>query len=246
MRKLLLEEGRLGRYFTYALGEIILVVIGILIALHVNNKNLEYKLKQEEIAILQSLLTDLKSAQNQSQRGIDNEDYALFVLNTLLKEKTERDDLLQEYNLDAVLYQAFWNFEVDVPVINTYSYIKSTGKQDHISNMEIRKRFNAIDMGINNLSFLIEDRAEVQQRRIDPVVIEQLNFVRLLKTDNPSLEMNLGDTNQFDLIVDNPIHRNMVAAKLELTQSVKNFRVQLARDIDMLVEMIEQELGDES
>ncbi|PWI30228.1 hypothetical protein DI383_07130 [Flavobacteriaceae bacterium LYZ1037] len=47
-----------GRYFKYAIGEIILVVIGILIALQINNWNEKTKLKTEEI----KLLTELKSA----------------------------------------------------------------------------------------------------------------------------------------------------------------------------------------
>jgi len=39
IRKNLLNEGKATRYFKYAIGEIILVVIGILIALRINNWN---------------------------------------------------------------------------------------------------------------------------------------------------------------------------------------------------------------
>ena len=39
IRRSLLDEGRLRRYLAYAFGEIFLVVIGILIALHINNLN---------------------------------------------------------------------------------------------------------------------------------------------------------------------------------------------------------------
>ena len=35
----LMETGKTGNYFKYAIGEIILVVIGILIALQINNWN---------------------------------------------------------------------------------------------------------------------------------------------------------------------------------------------------------------
>ncbi|MCX2718012.1 DUF6090 family protein [Lentiprolixibacter aurantiacus] len=43
IRQKLLSEGETGKYFKYALGEIILVVIGILIALQINNWNEERK-----------------------------------------------------------------------------------------------------------------------------------------------------------------------------------------------------------
>jgi hypothetical protein len=39
IRKNLLNEGKTTKYFKYAIGEIILVVIGILIALSINNWN---------------------------------------------------------------------------------------------------------------------------------------------------------------------------------------------------------------
>ncbi len=42
-----MEKNKLGKYLKYALGEIILVVIGILIALQVNNWNEERPLIQQ-------------------------------------------------------------------------------------------------------------------------------------------------------------------------------------------------------
>jgi len=43
IRQNLLSEGKSVKYLKYAFGEIILVVIGILIALQINNWNLERK-----------------------------------------------------------------------------------------------------------------------------------------------------------------------------------------------------------
>ena len=39
-----MEENKTGKYLKYAIGEIVLVVIGILIALQINNWNEERKL----------------------------------------------------------------------------------------------------------------------------------------------------------------------------------------------------------
>ncbi len=41
-----METGKTGKYFKYAIGEIILVVIGILIALQINNWNENRKLDE--------------------------------------------------------------------------------------------------------------------------------------------------------------------------------------------------------
>ena len=61
IRQDLLSHGKFKQYLLYAIGEIILVVIGILIALQINNWNEEKKLSQREATILNELHKDFKS-----------------------------------------------------------------------------------------------------------------------------------------------------------------------------------------
>jgi len=61
IRKTLLAEGKTTHYLKYAIGEIVLVVIGILIALQINNWNEMWKLKAEEIEILQNFQKIIKN-----------------------------------------------------------------------------------------------------------------------------------------------------------------------------------------
>ncbi len=49
-----------GRYFKYAIGEIILVVIGILIALQINNWNENRKAKAQEVSSMKEIIENLK------------------------------------------------------------------------------------------------------------------------------------------------------------------------------------------
>ena len=64
IRRNLLSEGKTGKYFKYAIGEIILVVIGILIALQINNWNENRKLKINENYVIENLIEDLQSDYN--------------------------------------------------------------------------------------------------------------------------------------------------------------------------------------
>jgi len=59
IRKSHLMENKTGKYFKYAIGEIILVVIGILIALSINNWNEAKKSKEKERQILTEIISDL-------------------------------------------------------------------------------------------------------------------------------------------------------------------------------------------
>ena len=58
IRQKLLTENKFSKYLLYAIGEIILVVIGILIALQINNWNEEAKEKRVANSYIQSLRTD--------------------------------------------------------------------------------------------------------------------------------------------------------------------------------------------
>lgn len=59
VRKQLIEEGRLKKYVVYAVGEIFLIVFGILIALQLNEWNAQRKERQSEHAYYCKLLEDV-------------------------------------------------------------------------------------------------------------------------------------------------------------------------------------------
>ena len=60
IRKQLADQNKPLKYFRYAVGEIVLVMIGILLALQVNNWNEERKDQRELRNILQSIVADMK------------------------------------------------------------------------------------------------------------------------------------------------------------------------------------------
>src|SRR5210317_1070834 len=65
IRQNLLSEGKTGKYFKYAIGEIVLVVIGILIALQINNWNELRKDNFKEQVILKRLEKEFSSNKEQ-------------------------------------------------------------------------------------------------------------------------------------------------------------------------------------
>jgi hypothetical protein len=61
IRKELLSNNRIGKYLLYAMGEIILVVIGILIALNVNNRSEQRKTEARVESIFEDIMEELTS-----------------------------------------------------------------------------------------------------------------------------------------------------------------------------------------
>lgn len=86
IRRNLLSQNRIGKYLLYAIGEIVLVIIGILIALNLNKQNEQKKTEAKIDAIFENILIELESDINRSTRGIyiyrKKDSLASLVLNT--------------------------------------------------------------------------------------------------------------------------------------------------------------------
>ena len=70
LRQQLLTENKFSKYLLYAIGEIILVVIGILIALQFNTWQIEKKDRQIERTLLENIKRDLESDIQEYRNGI--------------------------------------------------------------------------------------------------------------------------------------------------------------------------------
>ncbi len=104
IRKNLLMENKTSKYFKYAIGEIVLVVIGILIALQINNWNEQRKQNTAEKEFIQGIKNDLiqdKQFINMVLNRITPKEKAYNALKNdslnLSQDKTKIDSLLIIY-----------------------------------------------------------------------------------------------------------------------------------------------------
>lgn len=85
IRRTYISKNRFSKYLLYALGEIILVVIGILIALQVNNWNETTKTKAEETILKTNLKEAIRIAGLEANRFVEAEESNIIVLEKLLQ-----------------------------------------------------------------------------------------------------------------------------------------------------------------
>lgn len=69
-----------------------------------------------------------------------------------------------------------------MPVLCSYSDIKNTGKIGIIKSRSIRESFTDLELTLGELTTIVSDRLTVQQTRIDDVLVNDVNFVRLLES----------------------------------------------------------------
>ena len=149
IRKKMADDNRPLKYARYAIGEIVLVVIGILIALQINTWNEERIEKRKE----QSVLIGLHDT---FSRNLDN-------LNFIIKNSTEAFDASKEImTLLGPNASGYSNSEVDSllgHMINYTTYDPSVGTMDDIINsgkLNIIQN-KAIKTNISNWSGLLND-----------------------------------------------------------------------------------------
>jgi Family of unknown function (DUF6090) len=160
-----------GKYFKYAIGEIILVMIGILLAIQVNNWNEKRLNKSIENKYLTGILNDLNVDILAYKDAIKNDSIVIITVNSILKSYTNN----QTINSDSLLKisKPLWLIYSVKAQTNTYEEMKASGNVVIINSKELRhkinsyyKYFNEIigvektnnDITINTtIGFIIED-----------------------------------------------------------------------------------------
>lgn len=120
----LIQDGKAGKYVAYALGEIILVVIGIILAVQINNWIEQDKRQDLQVEILREILKNLEGDLVEITKEVDDYKLMLVYDSTLLVAARER--LLFTDSLEAYAYTLEINGHVN-PTLSGYELLQSKG-----------------------------------------------------------------------------------------------------------------------
>jgi hypothetical protein len=158
IRQNLIMENKTSKYFKYAIGEIVLVVIGILIALQINNWNEDRKIKVNEQAYLTNMIKDVKEDIAFNGRNIlsryDKKVEALQQGKAYYQGTYQIQDtlvFLNELGYGAVFGNVIWAFKK-----TTYNQLLNTGDFKAIANDSLRESI----LNYYNLLNTIEESSE--------------------------------------------------------------------------------------
>ena len=136
IRQNLLSEGKTRKYFKYAIGEIVLVVIGILIAIQINDWNEHRKIKKEETRFLTQLNEEFKINKKKLTHINDNNTKILFALQKVLNKVPINVKTVNLDSLSKNLYDTYYFYTFD-PIESTITELENNSFKI-ISNIKLR------------------------------------------------------------------------------------------------------------
>jgi hypothetical protein len=166
IRKKLIEQDNVRNYLLYAIGEILLVVFGILIALQVNNWNQERKLLEQE----SNLLVNLNQEFSENLVILENEfstiEDLFLSLETILDLMHDGPGDLSVSEFEILLQKTFTS-PVWYPSSIILEELKNSGGFSQLSDPELRKLLFEWERDFNRLKSIQEGYNYYAQEFID-------------------------------------------------------------------------------
>lgn len=169
IRQKMLTENKFSKYVIYAIGEIILVVIGILIALNINNWNENKKVEFYELKLLKQIEQDLvENGGEYNNLEIYYNKFlkaGKFVLNHIKDDLPITDSLL--YNFQFTKYQVDFN-----PIKTSYAFMSNSGL-NQLKNDSLRIALTKFyEQDISLMTLRNDKLLAIQFNHLDPFMIE--------------------------------------------------------------------------
>jgi hypothetical protein len=234
IRQNLLNQGKTSKYLKYAIGEIILVVIGILIALNINNWNEEQKERLLEKEAFNSLLISLSSdLENQINFNIRILKFNIESINYI--KQLLNGDIIYNDSID-VHFGALMTSKGFSPEVTAYKELENRGMHI-IKNSELKNRI---------LKIYNDNYPEVQ-RRIENFQNNLMAFFRPVMYENFSFNLNSQGNNVYtplniEELLKNQLYKNVVeTAHLNFINNHSYF-LEIQEEVISVIDFINTEL----
>ena len=175
IRQKLLSENKLSKYLIYAIGEVILVVIGILIALQINNWNEERKDTSELNQYKQRLIKQFQKDSTDLWSFNEGSKYMMPIFNTL--DSTFRENLNGNINKDSLIkIPVFITLQSEF-ISGTYALneLNNTGKMSLFKNDTLKDKLTEYQVLIQQQHNII-GRTKNKFDEFDKLLIRKSKF----------------------------------------------------------------------
>lgn len=223
IRQSLLAENKFTKYLAYALGEIILVVIGILIALQINNWNTKNQIREVEIKYLREIAKNLKSDLTDVRFNNAFNQVRLNSSQVVLEYLSTSDEIYSD-TMDVYFGSLLYTTR-SVMDYSAFDALKSRGLEI-ISNDSLRQMISKLySFHYHNvIDFEIQDDHALQYEIVVPTVLKSLS-VRPATGELKSEEQQLAKPIDFNELKQNHEFKNALVMNIDLREyMLSNYR----------------------
>ena len=244
IRQTLLEKNRVSKYLIYAFGEIILVVIGILIALQINDWNENRKNSIAEQKLLNALQREFESNLKILEDNIKLNDNN--IKNSLLLGEYTNPNLssFNEKEISLLLLGVFKDEPRFFPIQGTIEEIINSGKLSILSNSNLRKALSDWQSKVDNINR--QEVYVVERRDIGhEFFIKEGNFRRhlnLISVGKNNITPSKFADNDFSFLTKQEFESQLYLFVVASKNLKENFYLPLREDILQIIRFIESEI----
>ncbi|WP_282111546.1 DUF6090 family protein [Maribacter stanieri] len=227
IRQNLLSEGKTRKYFKYAIGEIFLVVIGILIALSINNWNEKQKEEKSELLILKTLQKDFIENKKIFSDIVDKQTFVIGNCKSLI-ECFERKNV--QYKRDSIgrfIYYGAFNFYRAEPILGGYQAMVGSGdlkilKSETLKSKlalfsaEINQGFEDESLSINLLNTLHNEFKSIETLFLDDKLRQSIGLSKIKE-----------DSEEQNIIISNLYQNSNILHPLFIKTGIETNRLKL-------------------
>jgi len=252
IRQRMLKENRFSRYFLYAIGEIVLVVIGILIALQVNDWNEQQANRAREVKYLTGLKADFAVDRNNLTDFIEDKERkatsAWLLLNSPPPKTAVEIQRLDSLSWNVNLWKTF------VPSTKTLDELIGSGNLSFITNDSIKSMMLDVVQQYEDLDVhTAHMRREYDMYLYDRTVFlkEQFTFTdweNFLATNTVSFRVDASEARlaileqQWTTLLQDLAYRNGLKLAMLNNQLMHQRSGETIHEIERTIALIEQEI----
>ena len=241
-----ISEDKLISYFIYALGEIVLVVIGILIAVAINDIQQQKLLHKKEQAYLIALKDEFETSKLKLTELIEINRLNYLSVKKILEYNSNPKELLTEKQFSELLFRSFSfdiAFNANNAVLNEMIY---SGSLKDISNNQLRARLTNWESRMEDISGQ-EDELRIQRKQVLDMFRNDKNSIKtILELTTPSSDISYPGRKKrisnLELLGSLKFENNILMFYLTSYSTEKSHYNPLMKELDAILNLIEAEI----
>jgi len=238
IRQTLIMENKTSKYLKYAIGEIVLVVIGILIALQVNNWNSNRLEAKKEKKVLQNLNEEFRRNKKNIQNFSASMDKC-FNANMLLLDLCDSENQAwQVVNVDSIFNISFEHIDFENDPRPIFDQIMNSDKLENLSNSALKIQLSNLQVSLNwnEDNFSLLDRWNHDQ--LHPFLIKHSSYKNWDYTIKSSYVKKKSRLfKDYDPLFNSLEFENMIDNKIYFLNKIKQNYERIDKQLDTLIQL---------